>query len=161
MRHHVASPKRPTASRIRPQEERRTHDAGITVVPRAARDALPAGGRWRQRDGDPRGVGDERVGQATSRGPRRRAAAAPGRSAVPATCDGAGHGQARDGASTDNPTVDAHHGARHLGDTHHHHSRPGEFEVSELDLFMPGIWELRLGLSGAVSDKAVVTLKLR
>lgn len=35
-----------------------------------------------------------------------------------------------------------------------------DFEISELDLFMPGAWELRLTLSGSVEDKAVVSLKL-
>ncbi|AGC48052.1 hypothetical protein MYSTI_06779 [Myxococcus stipitatus DSM 14675] len=35
-----------------------------------------------------------------------------------------------------------------------------DFEVSELDLFMPGAWELRLTLSGTVDDKAVVAFKL-
>lgn len=35
-----------------------------------------------------------------------------------------------------------------------------DFEVSELDLFMPGAWELRLTLSGSVEDKAVVRLQL-
>ena len=39
--------------------------------------------------------------------------------------------------------------------------QPGDFEISELDLFMPGTWELRLTLSGVASDKAVVVLKLR
>lgn len=38
---------------------------------------------------------------------------------------------------------------------------PGEFEVSALDLFMPGAWELRLEFSGAVSDRAVVALQLK
>ena len=37
---------------------------------------------------------------------------------------------------------------------------PGDFEVSDLDLFMPGAWELRLTLTGKVDDKAVVPLKL-
>ena len=39
---------------------------------------------------------------------------------------------------------------------------PGRFEVSDLDLFMPGAWELRLSLTGAgVKEEAVVALKLR
>lgn len=37
---------------------------------------------------------------------------------------------------------------------------PGQFQVADLDLFMPGVWELRLRLSGAATDQAVVTLKL-
>ncbi|WP_434386975.1 FixH family protein [Melittangium boletus] len=37
---------------------------------------------------------------------------------------------------------------------------PGQFQVVDLDLFMPGVWELRLRLSGAATDQAVVTLKL-
>ena len=37
---------------------------------------------------------------------------------------------------------------------------PGEFEVSQLDLFMPGAWELRLTLVGKVEDHAVVALTL-
>ncbi|QSQ13161.1 FixH family protein [Myxococcus landrumensis] len=35
-----------------------------------------------------------------------------------------------------------------------------DFEISDLDLFMPGAWELRLTLSGTVDDKAVVAFKL-
>ncbi|WP_342376107.1 FixH family protein [Myxococcus stipitatus] len=35
-----------------------------------------------------------------------------------------------------------------------------DFEVSDLDLFMPGAWELRLTLSGTVDDKAVIAFKL-
>ncbi|TSC25240.1 FixH family protein [Corallococcus sp. Z5C101001] len=37
---------------------------------------------------------------------------------------------------------------------------PGTFDVTELDLFMPGVWELRFTLKGAVEDTAAVTLKL-
>ncbi|NOJ91944.1 hypothetical protein HMI51_03145 [Corallococcus coralloides] len=37
---------------------------------------------------------------------------------------------------------------------------PGSFEVSDADLFMPGVWELRFTLKGAVEDSATVTLKL-
>lgn len=37
---------------------------------------------------------------------------------------------------------------------------PSDFEISDLDLFMPGAWELRLSLSGAITDQAVVALKL-
>ncbi|WP_408889253.1 FixH family protein [Myxococcus faecalis] len=36
----------------------------------------------------------------------------------------------------------------------------GVFEVSELDLFMPGTWELRFTLAGREQDTASVTLKL-
>ncbi|MFY2563248.1 hypothetical protein ACN469_36970 [Corallococcus terminator] len=35
-----------------------------------------------------------------------------------------------------------------------------DFEVTELDLFMPGPWELRLTLTGPVEDTAVVRLQL-
>ncbi|MET0404036.1 MAG: FixH family protein [Cystobacter sp.] len=39
---------------------------------------------------------------------------------------------------------------------------PGRFEVSGLDLFMPGAWELRLSLTGTGGrEQAVVALKLR
>ncbi|MBZ4336484.1 FixH family protein [Corallococcus sp. AS-1-12] len=37
---------------------------------------------------------------------------------------------------------------------------PGDFEVSDADLFMPGVWELRFTLKGTVEDSATVTLKL-
>ncbi|WP_306465542.1 FixH family protein [Corallococcus exiguus] len=37
---------------------------------------------------------------------------------------------------------------------------PGTFEVSDTDLFMPGVWELRFTLKGTVEDTATVTLKL-
>ncbi|WP_255427329.1 FixH family protein [Corallococcus sp. AB045] len=37
---------------------------------------------------------------------------------------------------------------------------PGSFEVSDADLFMPGVWELRFTLKGSVEDSATVTLKL-
>ncbi|RYZ37625.1 MAG: hypothetical protein EOO72_10410 [Myxococcaceae bacterium] len=37
---------------------------------------------------------------------------------------------------------------------------PGSFEVSDADLFMPGVWELRFTLKGTVEDTATVTLKL-
>ncbi|MHA7627314.1 FixH family protein [Corallococcus sp. M7] len=37
---------------------------------------------------------------------------------------------------------------------------PGSFEVSDTDLFMPGVWELRFTLKGTVEDSATVTLKL-
>lgn len=37
---------------------------------------------------------------------------------------------------------------------------PGTFEVSDMDLFMPGAWELRFTLKGTVEDSAAVTLKL-
>ncbi|MCY1033072.1 FixH family protein [Corallococcus sp. BB11-1] len=37
---------------------------------------------------------------------------------------------------------------------------PGVFEVSELDLFMPGAWEMRFTLKGTVEDTATVALKL-
>ncbi|RKH01775.1 FixH family protein [Corallococcus carmarthensis] len=37
---------------------------------------------------------------------------------------------------------------------------PGTFEVSDADLFMPGVWELRFTLKGTVEDTATVTLKL-
>ncbi|WP_223640969.1 FixH family protein [Corallococcus sp. EGB] len=37
---------------------------------------------------------------------------------------------------------------------------PGTFEVSDADLFMPGVWELRFTLKGTVEDSATVTLKL-
>ncbi|RKH04257.1 hypothetical protein D7Y13_31240 [Corallococcus praedator] len=37
---------------------------------------------------------------------------------------------------------------------------PGDFEVSELDLFMPGAWELRFTLKDTVEDTAVITFKL-
>ncbi|MBN9681231.1 FixH family protein [Corallococcus sp. NCSPR001] len=37
---------------------------------------------------------------------------------------------------------------------------PGTFEVSDTDLFMPGVWELRFTLKGTVDDSATVTLKL-
>lgn len=37
---------------------------------------------------------------------------------------------------------------------------PGTFEVSDTDLFMPGVWELRFTLKGTMEDSATVTLKL-
>ncbi|MCY1043724.1 FixH family protein [Corallococcus sp. bb12-1] len=37
---------------------------------------------------------------------------------------------------------------------------PGDFEVAELDLFMPGAWELRFTLKDTVEDTAVVAFKL-
>ncbi|NNB84763.1 hypothetical protein HJC10_09300 [Corallococcus exiguus] len=37
---------------------------------------------------------------------------------------------------------------------------PGSFEVSDVDLFMPGVWELRFTLKGTAEDTATVTLKL-
>ncbi|WP_426745460.1 FixH family protein [Myxococcus faecalis] len=36
----------------------------------------------------------------------------------------------------------------------------GLFEVTDLDLFMPGTWELRFTLEGPTQDTAKVTLKL-
>ncbi len=36
----------------------------------------------------------------------------------------------------------------------------GQFQVANLDLFMPGVWELRMRLSGAATDQATVVLKL-
>ncbi|WP_244227164.1 FixH family protein [Corallococcus aberystwythensis] len=36
----------------------------------------------------------------------------------------------------------------------------GTFDVSDADLFMPGVWELRFTLKGSVEDSATVTLKL-
>jgi hypothetical protein len=37
---------------------------------------------------------------------------------------------------------------------------PGQFQVAPLDLFMPGVWELRMRLSGAATDQATVVIKL-
>lgn len=37
-------------------------------------------------------------------------------------------------------------------------SSPGRYTVTNLELFMPGTWELRTTLSGATSDKATATL---
>jgi hypothetical protein len=37
---------------------------------------------------------------------------------------------------------------------------PGTFDVTETDLFMPGVWELRFTMKGRVEDTAAVTLKL-
>lgn len=37
---------------------------------------------------------------------------------------------------------------------------PGQFQVANLDLFMPGLWELRMRLSGTATDQATVVLKL-